>query len=142
MAEYHPEPAYFGERICIDYTDYLSALCKKRWRFIDAIYGVWPIFGMVTKIPLSWQKASGKERLKLLALQVLSTQVSDETNIVRLIELARRQGLQAFDIQLPYSLTNEQLGIIDEECHDALALTQQDECLSVRIVAEPGGVTK
>ncbi|CPR19945.1 hypothetical protein [Brenneria goodwinii] len=142
MAKYHPEPAYFSEKICIDYTDYLAALCKKRWHFIDAIYGVWPIFGMVIKIPLSWQKVSGKERLKMLALQVLSTQVSDETNIIRLIELARQQGLRAFDILLPYSLTNEQLGVIDEECHDALALTQQDERLSVQIVAEPGSFMK
>lgn len=143
MAKYHPdEPAYFNERICIDYTDYLAALCKKHWRFIDAIYGVWPFFGMVTKTPLSRQKVSFKDRLKMLAMQVLSTQVSDEINIARLIELARQQGLQTFDIQLPYPLTNEQLGVIDDECHDSLALTQQDECLSVRIVTEPNALVK
>ncbi|MCG8707872.1 hypothetical protein JHU04_001069 [Brenneria sp. 4F2] len=134
MAKYHPEPAYFNEKICLDYTDYLAALCNKHWRFIDAIYGVWPFFGMVTKIPLSRQKISFKDGLKMLAMQVLSTQVSDEINIVRLIELARQQGLNRFDIRLPYSLTNEQLGVIDEESHDALALSQQDECLSVQIV--------
>ncbi|MEI7087997.1 hypothetical protein WCU61_18200, partial [Pectobacterium versatile] len=85
----------------------------------------------VTKMAPSRQSAP-KEWLKGLALQVLSTQVSDETNIIRLITLARQQGLAAFDIQLPYSLTNEQLNAISNECDDSLDLTLRDERLSVR----------
>lgn len=143
MAKYHPdEPAYINERICIDYTDYLAALCKKHWRFVDAIYGVLPFFGMVTKTPLSPQKVAFKDRLKMLAMQVLSTQVSDEINIARLIELARQQGLKKFDIQLPYALTNEQLGVIDAECHDSLVLTQHNEYLSIRIVTASNALVK
>ncbi|MBJ7220927.1 MULTISPECIES: hypothetical protein [unclassified Brenneria] len=132
METRRPESVYSSEKICIDYTDYLAALCNKRWRFMDAMYGVLPIFGMVTKAPLARQTAP-KDRLKVLALQVLSTQVSDETNIVRLIALARRQGLDAFDIQLPYPLTHEQLSVIGEEFHDSLSLTQRDDRLSVRL---------
>lgn len=129
--EKSPESTSSSEPLCLDYTDYLAALCKKRWRFVDAMYGVMPIFGMVTKMTPARQSAP-KERLKGLALQVLSTQVSDETNIIRLITLARQQGLTAFDIQLPYSLTNEQLSAISSECDDALDLTLRDERLSVR----------
>ncbi|MDE8756098.1 hypothetical protein PZA22_16555 [Pectobacterium polaris] len=129
--EKSPESTSSSEPLCLDYTDYLAALCKKRWRFVDAMYGVMPIFGMVTKMAPTRQIAP-KERLKGLALQVLSTQVSDETNIIRLITLARQQGLTAFDIQLPYSLTNEQLSAISRECDDALDLMLRDERLSVR----------
>ncbi|MEI7367150.1 hypothetical protein PJ912_01275 [Pectobacterium colocasium] len=129
--EKSPESASSSEQLCLDYTDYLATLCKKRWRFMDAMYGVMPIFGMVTRTAPSRQSAP-KERLKVLALQVLSTQVSDETNIVRLITLARQQGLNVFDIQLPYSLTNEQLSTISRECDAALDLTLRDERLSVR----------
>ncbi|KFX22063.1 hypothetical protein N6P31_03295 [Pectobacterium betavasculorum] len=126
-----PESTSSSEPLCLDYTDYLAALCNKRWRFVDAMYGVMPIFGMVTKMAAARQSAP-KERLKVLALQVLSTQVSDETNIIRLITLARQQGLTAFDIQLPYALTSEQLNAIGNECDEVLDLTLRDERLSVR----------
>lgn len=129
-----PESVGSSEKICIDYTDCLAALCNKRWRFMDAMYGVLPIFGMVTKRSPS-QPVATKERLKMLALQVLSTQVSDETNIVRLITLAQQQGLTALDIQLPYPLTSEQLVTIGEECSDTMALSQQNERLSIHIEA-------
>ena len=76
-----------SEKICFDYMDFLSASCRKHWRFVDAIYGVMPIFGMVLKSRVTTSQTR-KEQLKELALQVVSTQVSDETNIVRLIDLA------------------------------------------------------
>lgn len=123
-----------GEAFCFDYTDYLSASCKKRWSFIDAIYGVIPIFGMVTrKAAVSSQ--TDQEKLKALALQVLSTQVNDETNIIRLITLAGQQGLTRFDIQLPYALEGEQLSHIRQEVGQPLQLTQQDERLHIRLPA-------
>ncbi|MEH0876127.1 hypothetical protein OI450_08840 [Pectobacterium cacticida] len=127
-----PGSTHVEERLCLDYTDYLAALCEKRWRFVDAMYGVMPIFGMVIKMAPSRQRAP-KERFKMLALQVLSTQVSDETNIIRLITLAHQQGLTAFDIQLPYSLTDKQLDTISSECDVAVGLTLQGERLSVRV---------
>lgn len=103
-----------SEKICFDYMDFLSALCKKHWRFVDAIYGVMPIFGIVLKSRVTTSQMRN-EQLKELARQVASTQVHDETNIVRLIELAAQQGLVVFDIQLPYTLKAEQLAVIQKE---------------------------
>lgn len=132
MANHQLATAGQSERLCFDYTKYLSASCKKRWSFIDAIYGVMPIFGMVTK-PSQALASTRQEQLQALALQVLSTQVNDETNIIRLIGLARQQGIHQFDIQLPYSLDSEQLGAIHQEFGEELRLTQQDERLSVML---------
>ncbi|ATZ94794.1 MULTISPECIES: hypothetical protein [Dickeya] len=134
MEEAHSGPAGSSEseRMCIDYTAYLGALCRKRWRFIDALYGVMPIFGMVTKSPVVAGSA-GKDKLLELAMQVLSTQASDETNLSRLITLARQQGVTELDIRLPYALSGEQLQAIGQACRDhELALSQHAECLTVR----------
>lgn len=121
-----------SETFCFDYTNYLSASCKKRWSFIDAIYGVIPIFGIVTRTaPISSQ--THQEKLKALALQVLSTQVNDETNIIRLIALAQQQGLSRFDIKLPYALELDQLTHIRQEVGVRLQLTQTDERLLIRL---------
>ena len=130
MARYQLQAETQSEKLCFDYTHYLSASCKKRWSFIDAIYGVMPIFGIVTKRP-SAHSQSHQERLKTLALQVLSTQVNDETNIIRLITLAQQQGISRFDIRLPYALENPQLNTIRHEFGELLKLRQNDERLSV-----------
>ncbi|CFQ27706.1 hypothetical protein [Yersinia bercovieri] len=119
-----------SEKICFDYTDFLAASCKKRWGFIDAIYGVMPIFGMVVKSKAELEKTP-QERLTALALQVLSTQLSDETNIIRLIRLAEQQGITRLDIQLPYPLETTQLGMIKQKFPPTMGLSQQGECLSV-----------
>lgn len=100
------------ERVCFDYTHFLSASCNKRWRFVDAICGVMPLFGMVTRDSGATERISHSSRLGQLALQVLSTQVSDETNILRLIELVNHQGLLEIEIQLPYALEESQLHAI------------------------------
>ncbi|MEA9389362.1 hypothetical protein SJI19_02135 [Acerihabitans sp. TG2] len=118
------------DRLCFDYTHYLSASCKKRWSFLDAIYGVMPFFGIVIKTPAAGSQTH-QEQLKALALQVLSTQVNDETNIIRLIALAHQQGIKQFDIQLPYALDAKQLNAIEQEFGAHLCLSQRGECLSV-----------
>ncbi len=121
-----------SEKICFDYMDFLSASCRKHWRFVDAIYGVMPIFGMVLKSRVTTSQTR-KEQLKELALQVVSTQVSDETNIVRLIDLAQQQGLAVFDIQLPYALEAQQLAAIQKECAEGIAITLVGERMTVAI---------
>jgi len=118
------------ERLCFDYMHYLSASCKKRWSFLDAIYGVMPFFGIVTKTPAS-DSQTHQEQLNALAIQVLSTQVNDETNIIRLIGLARQQGIDQFDIQLPYALESHQLSAIEHEFGTPLGLIQREDRLSV-----------
>jgi hypothetical protein len=114
--------------------DFLSASCKKQWRFIDAIYGVMPIFGMVLKSEAA-EAQTRKEQLKALALQVVSTQLSDEINIIRLIDLARQQQLEVFDIQLPYALDAEQLAAIEKKCANQVLVTQVGE--RITITAQP-----
>lgn len=119
-----------SERVCFDYMDFLSTSCKKQWRFIDAIYGVMPIFGMVLKSGAAGSQTRN-EQLKALALQVVSTQLSDEINIIRLIDLAQQQQLAVFDIQLPYALKAEQLAVIEKKCANRVVVTQIDERITV-----------
>ncbi len=121
-----------SDRICFNYSDFLSASCKKRWSFVDAIYGVLPIFGMVTRKSAHSVQASN-EQLKELALQIISTQVSDEINIARLITLAEQQQIGRFTIQLPYPLSAQQLEAIHHEYRKPLNLSQRDDLLCILI---------
>lgn len=132
MNSSHLAPVARSEKICFDYMDFLSASCKKQWRFVDAIYGVMPFFGMVLKSQASASQTR-KEQLKALALQVVSTQVSDETNIVRLIDLAQQQGLAVFDIKLPYALDKQQLAAIQQECVEGVIISQVGERMSISL---------
>ncbi|HHB1427718.1 TPA: hypothetical protein ACOQZT_003480 [Serratia odorifera] len=132
MSNSHLASVAHSEKICFDYMDFLSSSCKKHWRFIDAIYGVMPIFGMVLKSRVATTQTR-KEHLKELALQVVSTQVSDETNIIRLIDLAQQQGLAVFDIQLPYALDKNQLAAIQQECAERVVVTQVGERITIAV---------
>ncbi len=134
MSDKAPVTAGIGGRICFNYIDFLSASCKKRWSFVDAIYGVLPIFGMVTRQSASTPQANN-DRLKELALQIISTQVSDEINLARLVTLAEQQQIAQFDILLPYALSDKQLADIHQEYGKPLELSQQDERLTVSIPA-------
>ncbi|QLK61258.1 hypothetical protein GE278_11005 [Enterobacteriaceae bacterium Kacie_13] len=136
MNENRLVPDARSQKASFDYMEYLSASCKKKWSFVDAIYGVMPFFGMVLK-SRSQKDKSKQESLRALALQVVSTQVSDETNIVRLIELAEQQGMYNIDITLPYSLTDDQLTAIKVECKHLVQLSQNDDHLMVQIMQMP-----
>lgn len=122
----------YSDYICLNYIDFLSASCKKRWSFVDAIYGVMPIFGMVTKNSPDLPDAPS-DRLKALALQIISTQVSDEINIARLITLAEQQHIEQFDILLPYPLSEQQLETIRLEYVKPLNLRQHDDRLTIHM---------
>lgn len=136
MNENRLVPDARSQKASFDYMEYLSASCKKKWSFVDAIYGVMPFFGMVLK-SRSQKDKSKQESLRALALQVVSTQVSDETNIVRLIELAEQQGMYNIDITLPYSLTDDQLTAIKVECKHLVQLSQNNDHLVVQIMQMP-----
>lgn len=132
MSEEKLVSARYSDRICLNYIDFLSASCKKRWSFVDAIYGVIPFFGMITRKSGSEPRTSS-EPLKDLALQIISTQVSDEINIARLITLARQQQIDQFDILLPYPLSESQLAAICQEYARPLDIEQHDDRLSVKL---------
>ncbi|USS96361.1 hypothetical protein M5J15_05050 [Serratia symbiotica] len=91
-----------------------------------------PILDMVLKSRVTTSQTRN-EHLKELALQVVSTQVRDETNIVRLIELAPQQGLVVFDIHLPCTLKAEQLAVIQKECAQDTLITLKGERMSITI---------
>ena len=118
--------------ICFNYSDYLSSSCKKQWSFVDAIYGVLPVFGIVTRKTLrNDPQVTDAELFKEMALQIISTQVSDEINIARLIALAEQQKIVSFDIQLPYPLSDGQLAGIYVEYRKPLLLRQAGVCLCI-----------
>ncbi|MBK0031085.1 hypothetical protein IBT47_02210 [Erwinia sp. S43] len=121
-----------NDPVCINYIDFLSASCKKRWSFVDAIYGVIPFFGIITRKTAAAPRAA-PECLKDLALQIISTQVSDEINIVRLITLAQQQQIARFEILLPYPLSESQLTTVRQEYARPLELQQQDDRLHIAI---------
>ncbi|NIF22020.1 hypothetical protein [Candidatus Pantoea multigeneris] len=132
MSDKELAAARYSDRICFNYSDFLSASCKKRWSFVDAIYGVLPIFGMVTRKSAS-SVQPGNDPLKELALQIISTQVSDEINIARLITLAEQQQIRQFEIQLPYPLSDQQLTAIQHEYRKPVELQQLDDLLQVSL---------
>lgn len=119
------------EVICLDYTELLASSCKKSWSFADAVYGVMPIFGLVTRSPANLRRPSG-ELFKELALQIISTQVNDEVNIVRLITLAAQYQVKQLKVLLPYALTEQQLENIQQQYRKPLNLSQQDEHLIIQ----------
>lgn len=121
-----------NDPVCINYIDFLSASCRKRWSFVDAIYGVIPFFGIVTRKTAAAPRAV-PENLKDLALQIISTQVSDEINIVRLITLAGQQQIERVEILLPYTLSDAQLATIRQEYGRPLELQQRDDCLYITL---------
>ena len=123
-----------SDYICLNYIDFLAESCKKRWSFMEAIYGVIPFFGLVTRNTRDLPQAPS-ERLKVLALQIISTQVSDEINIARLITLAEQQHIHQFDILLPYPLSDQQLDLIRQEYVKPLNLEQHDDRLTVTLPA-------
>lgn len=137
MPETKRVAAEHSNPICLNYIDFLSASCKKRWSFVDAIYGVIPFFGMITRKPADLPRVSSPERLKDLALQIISTQVSDEINIARLITLAQQQQIDHFDILLPYPLSEQQMVTIRQEYARPLQLAQYDDRLNVIIPVVP-----
>ncbi|MEJ4044298.1 hypothetical protein [Erwinia sp. SLM-02] len=135
MSESELAAAGHSDPVCINYIDFLSASCKKRWSFVDAIYGVIPFFGIVTRKTTAAPRAA-PERLKDLALQIISTQVSDEINIVRLITLAQQQQIARFEILLPYPLSDTQLATVRQEYARPLELQQQDDRLHIAILPQ------
>ena len=112
--------------VTFDYTAFLAESCKKKW-----IYSVIPLFGFVLNSQINKDKKT-EDRLRDLALQILSTQISDENNIARLIRLAKQQKITHLRVCLPYALNASQLSSIEKECPSA-QLQQQDEFLDVNI---------
>jgi len=94
-----------------DYSLFLVDSTKQKWTFSQALKSLIPMFGTVWNASVH-DSTPLQERLRLEALQVLSSHINDESNIVRLIRLARIEGITDLHIKLPYTLDTEQIAYI------------------------------
>ncbi len=104
-----------SEKVVFDYTSFLSASCQQHHlTFMDALKSMIPAF------EVSWKSSapsglSDSEKLQLHALKVLSTSVSDANNVIRLLRLARTEGIMCLQITMPYALDYDQLEMITDK---------------------------
>ena len=84
--------------------------------FSQALKSMIPTFGTVWNASVH-DSTPTKERLRQEALQVLSSHISDESNMIRLIRLARIEGITDLQIKLPYVLDKDQIDSILENTY-------------------------
>ncbi|MHC6527597.1 MULTISPECIES: transporter [unclassified Vibrio] len=113
-----------------DYTSFLGASCDKKWTFLEAMSTFAPIFSVV------WREAtdnfhSPEDRLWDAALRRLSTNRSDESNLITLFEIAKGQGIERIKLVMPYSLDRDQIVKIESRSHVRIAGQQGDEIVIV-----------
>ncbi|WP_252017984.1 transporter [Vibrio sp. SCSIO 43136] len=100
--------------ITFDYTSFLGASCKKKWTFMEALQSIAPVFGTVWRDQVDELKTP-EDKLWEQALNSLSAQCSDESNIARLVELARAQGISQLTVKMPYELDPQQFERIGDK---------------------------
>lgn len=102
------------ENVVFDYTSFLSASCKHQLTFIDALKALLPALEIsrTSSLPMGLTES---EKLQIQALKVLSTNISDANNMIRLLRLARSEHIDKLVITLPYSLDEEQLILIEKK---------------------------
>ncbi|BCL70271.1 conserved hypothetical protein [Vibrio nigripulchritudo MADA3029] len=114
--------------IVFDYTTFLGVVCRRKWTFIEAMQSFAPIFGVVWKDSLN-QLQSPQDRIWDQALTSLSAQNSDETNLIRLVKLARAEGIGKITLIMPYELEPDQKVNIGKKGHAKITDLQEDEFL-------------
>lgn len=100
-----------SNKIEFDYSSFLVNSSKQKWTFAQALKSVIPAFGVAWNASVHDSRSSS-EKLQDEALQVLSSHIKDESNIIRLIRLARLEGITDLEIKLPYMLDEEQINYI------------------------------
>lgn len=94
--------------IIFDYTRFLAKLCLQRLSLIDALKYLVPSFEVTIKATRE-KHLSCAEQLENKALKVLSSNASDTRNLIRLLYLAKQEGIKQLIVYLPYSLEEPQL---------------------------------
>lgn len=114
-----------NERIFFDYTAFLSKSCLLRLSLLDVLKTLIPSFDIMAR---SNKKdiLSRSADLEKEALKVLSTNVSDTQNLIRLLRLAKNYNITQLIISLPYSLELPQLSIIEKKMKCTITLTDND----------------
>ncbi|MGF1724998.1 hypothetical protein [Photobacterium nomapromontoriensis] len=98
--------------VVFDYTTFLSASCKHKVTVMDALKALIPTFEIARTSSMP-QGLTDSEKLQMQALKVLSTNISDTNNLIRLLRLARVEHIDELTIQLPYALDASQLAEIE-----------------------------
>ena len=112
--------------VVFDYTSFLGASCKKKWTFFEIVTSIAPVFGSVWKSRTD-ELREPQDRLWEDAFNTLSTQSSDESNLIRLVNLAKQQGIDELKLMMPYELDEEQVKLIAEKTDSKIVLSAQDE---------------
>ncbi|GLR74668.1 hypothetical protein [Aliivibrio sifiae] len=108
-----------------DYSAFLVDSSKQKWTFSQALKSIIPTFGTVWNASVH-DSTPTKERLRKEALQVLSSHINDESNMIRLIRLARIEGITDLEIKLPYILDKDQVDYILENTYTDISQSNDD----------------
>ncbi|MGR6834304.1 transporter [Aliivibrio wodanis] len=119
-----------------DYSSFLINSSQQKWTFSQALKSLIPTFGTVWNASVH-DSTPTKERLRLEALQVLSSHINDESNIIRLIRLARIEGISDLKIKLPYTLDDEQILYILDNTHTEISQKNDEFDLLLVHLNEP-----
>ncbi|MDB1123945.1 transporter [Vibrio algarum] len=114
--------------VVFDYTSFLGASCKKKWTFIEAFGSFAPIFSTVWKSNID-DARKPDDRLWDKAINNLSAQSSDESNLISLVNLAKREGIEELRLMMPYELDETQIETIVEHTNAQIRHSAQDEFL-------------
>jgi len=109
-----------------DYTSFLGASCKKKWTFLEILTSIAPVFSTVWKDSLN-DSARPEDRLWEQAFNTLSAQNSDESNLIRLVKLAKIEGIGELKLMMPYELDQQQLELISEKTNAKILHVAKDE---------------
>ncbi|MBD0786857.1 transporter [Vibrio sp. Y2-5] len=116
------------QRICavFDYTTFLGTSSSKKWTFSEALKSFAPVFGTVWNESVK-ERMSPEDRLWEIALKRLSSNHSDESNLIELVKLAKREGIEEIKLVMPYALDEQQLESIQSHCEAHIKAGKQDE---------------
>ncbi|MEZ9550068.1 hypothetical protein BCT61_04580 [Vibrio breoganii] len=95
-----------------DYTHFLGESSRgHRWRFVDVIHSIAPIFGTLWLQEID-KAQNSEQKLWESALNQLSSTHSDEKNLIKLLRIAKQENIESLEISLPYSFEQEQIEAI------------------------------
>ncbi|UPQ89002.1 transporter [Vibrio sinaloensis] len=114
--------------VVFDYTSFLGASCSKKWTFLEAMSTFAPIFSLAWKNTIK-ESTNVEDRLWQQAMNSLSANRSDESNILTLLELARFEGVEELKLVMPYELDSEQLERMRSKSGVMISPLTQDELI-------------
>ncbi|WP_038172506.1 MULTISPECIES: hypothetical protein [Vibrio] len=114
--------------VVFDYTSFLGASCTKKWTFLEAMSTFAPIFSLAWKNTIK-ESITVEDRLWQQAMNSLSANRSDESNILTLLELAKFEGVEELKLVMPYELEDEQIERMRRKSGVSILALTQDELM-------------